>query len=89
VEDYKMKELNIETATKEELEDYRQITLGELRENEEIYRQRFPNFPSDYGGSIDDDYNGEADEYLRLNNLLLKIDEEIGRRRKEYTVDSV
>lgn len=83
-----MKELNMKIATMKELEDYRQITLSELRENEELCRQRFPNFPSDYGASISDDYNGEAHEYLRLNKLLLKIDQEIGRRLKEYTVDS-
>ena len=82
-----MKDSNLIKATMEELEVYRKITLDELSENNGRYTRRFPTFPAHYGSSINDDYNGEADDFLRLNQVLLKIDEEIGRRNKKYAVD--
>lgn len=53
-----MKELNLETATMEELTTYREVTASQLKENEGSYSQRFSNFPSQYGNSINDEYNG-------------------------------
>ena len=74
-----MNQLKIEALTMKELFNYQEQITRELKENEDRYNQRYPNSTSEYGTSINDDYNGEGDEYLRLTLLLLKIKEEIDR----------
>ena len=74
-----MNQLKIEALTMKELFNYQEQITRELKENEDRYNHRYPNSTSEYGTSINDDYNGEGDEYLRLTLLLLKIKEEIDR----------
>ncbi|MEN6375000.1 MAG: hypothetical protein ABFD75_09500 [Smithella sp.] len=70
-----IKQLDIETAILETLSNYRKIIKSQFMENEEEYNQRFHNFPGDYGTSRSDDYNGDGEEYSRLSNLLIKINQ--------------
>jgi hypothetical protein len=70
-----IKKLDIETTTLEKLSNYRKRIKNQLKENEESYNQRFHNFPGDYGTSLNDDYNGDGEEYSKLSNLLMKINE--------------
>jgi hypothetical protein len=77
-----MKQLKIEALTMKELFNYQEQITRELKENEDRYNQRYPNSTSEYGTRINDDYNGEGDEYSRLTLLLFKIKEEIDRRRQ-------
>jgi hypothetical protein len=65
-----------------ELFNYQEQITRELKENKDRYNQRYPNSTSEYGTRINDDYNGEGDEYSRLTLLLFKIKEEIDRRRQ-------
>ena len=65
----------------EELTEYRKEIMIRLRENEKNHDELYRNFPGDYGFSINDDYNGEGDEYNKLVNIRLKIDEELRTRK--------
>lgn len=73
---------NLGEMSLSELEAYRTKVLDGLKDNEQAYEERYQAFPGDYAASINDDYNGDGDEYTQLNALLARIDKEIRSRRK-------
>ena len=73
-------EIKIEIATDEDLFNYRKFIVNQLKDNELRYDQRFRNDTSDYGASINDEYNGDGNDHSDLHQILLKIDEEIEKR---------
>ena len=75
-----MKQIKIEIATDEDLFNYRKFVVNQLKDNELRYYQRFRNDKSDYGASINDEYNGDGNDHAGLYQILLKIDEEIKKR---------
>lgn len=69
--------------TIDELEEYRRRVNGQWEENRMRYDRRYSDSYSDYATSINDDYNGEGEEFTQLTLLLTEINREIQKRPPE------
>ena len=65
----------------DELEDYLLMIQGQREKNQERFDKRYSDRKSDYAASINDDYNGEGEEFSELTSLLAKIEREIRKRK--------
>lgn len=71
-----------------ELKEYRTTIQQQLKENQKRYDTRYSESNSDYAASINDDYNGEGEEFTQLTLLLGQIDCEINRRESDGSAHS-
>ncbi len=58
----------------DELKAYRVKVQSEFYENQRRYDERYSNQNSFYADSINDEYNGEAEELSELSSKLREID---------------
>jgi hypothetical protein len=66
----------------DELIEYRSDIIQQIEENKKRYETRYNIFPADYAASINDEYNGDADDYSRLYSILSDINKEITEKNK-------
>ena len=66
-----------------ELEKYREKIQHRIDGNEKRYDKRYTDNDSLYGASINDDYNGDGDEYTELVLLLSKINLEVQMQKNQ------
>jgi hypothetical protein len=74
--------------TLEDLLRYRDEIYQQWQQNQRDYAARYGNSLATYAAALNDDFNGEGEEFAHLMSLLQHLDEELKRRWKETTTES-
>ena len=76
---------NFADMSLEELLEMRARLREQLTENTRAYESRYGSADSGYGASIQDDYNGDGDDYAEFVKALNELEEHLRQRRRQGT----
>ena len=71
---------NLAKMSDKELIDYNKLILEQIKKNKANFNESYSNSPSSYAAGIDDNYNGDVDEYGELIPIKKKIQKELEER---------